>query len=189
MPGPFPCKAWAAGRPAPNRTNSSTTISPSTTFPDGTRLAAQGRHINNTYAFFGDVIQGTTGSAVLGEGIPSPRIFKGHHATPGQLTWQYRGEPKDAYQIEHDLWFHAIRNNLPYNETERCTKSCLAAIMGRMACESGKMITLEEAQNSNIELSPGLASLKSLDDPAPVMPDAQGAYPIAMPGTTEVLQT
>ena len=157
------------------------------TFPDGTRLAAQGRHINNTWAFFGDVIQGIRGSAVLGEGIPSPRIFKGHLSKPGQLVWQYRGEPTDAYQIEHDLWFNAIRNNLPYNETDRCANACLTAIMGRMACESGKAITWEEALNSDLELAPGLANLKSLDDPAPVLPDAQGHYPIARPGTTEVV--
>lgn len=157
------------------------------TFPDGTRLAAQGRHINNTYAFFGNIIHGTTGSAVLGEGIPSPRIFKGHHAKPSTLIWQYRGEPTDAYQIEHDLWFDAIRNDRTYNETERCAKACLTAIMGRMACESGQTITWEDALNSNLELAPGLENLKTFDDPAPVMPDAEGRYPIAKPGTTEVL--
>ena len=157
------------------------------TFPDGTRLAAQGRHINNTYAFFGDIIHGTTGSAVLGEGIPSPRIFQGHHAKPNALVWQYRGEPTDAYQIEHDLWFDAIRNNKPHNETDRCAKACLTAIMGRMACESGQTITWEDALNSNRVLAPGLAEIQSFDDPAPVMPDADGRYPIAKPGTTEVL--
>jgi myo-inositol 2-dehydrogenase / D-chiro-inositol 1-dehydrogenase len=38
------------------------------TFPDGTRLFAQGRHQGNTWGFFGDVIHGATGCAVLGEG-------------------------------------------------------------------------------------------------------------------------
>ena len=67
------------------------------------------------------------------------------------------------------------------------SKACLTAILGRMACESGKTITWEEALNSNLELAPKLAELKSLDDPAPVLPDAEGRYPIAKPGTTEVL--
>ena len=48
------------------------------TFADGTRLLAQGRHMVNCWGFFGDVIHGASGSAVLGEGIPEPRIYGGH---------------------------------------------------------------------------------------------------------------
>lgn len=157
------------------------------TFPDGTRLAAQGRHINNCYDFFGDKIQGTQGSAILGEGIPEPRLFKGHRPTPDALLWDYQGPPCNAYQREHDLFFAAIRNDTPYNESERCAHACLTAIMGRMACESGKWITREEAMNSDLELAPGLENLTSLAGPAPVEPDADGHYPIAMPGETRVL--
>jgi len=156
------------------------------TFPDGTRLFAQGRHINGCYDFFGDIIHGTKGSGVLGEGQPKPRLFKGHNQTSENLIWSYKGEPCDAYQVEHDLLFDAIRNNKPYNETERCARACLTAIMGRMACESGKVITYEEALNSNLELAPGLESLTATS-PAPVMPDATGKYPVAVPGQTKVL--
>jgi predicted dehydrogenase len=154
------------------------------TFPDGTRMAAQGRHMRNCYEFFGDIIQGTTGSAVLGEGQPVPMIFKGHQRRPSDLLWRYRGPATDAYQHEHDLLFDAIRNNKPYNETERSAKSCLAAIMGRMACEGGKTVTWEDALNSSLELAPNLAKLSSLSDPAPVQPDENGSYPIALPGQT-----
>jgi predicted dehydrogenase len=157
------------------------------TFADGMRVAAQGRHIGNCYDFFGVTVHGAKGSAVLGEGQPRPRIFKSHHQTSSELIWSYKGPETDQYQVEHDLLFKAIRNNTPYNETERCAKSCLAAIMGRMACESGRLITWEEALNSNLELAPGLEQITSLDAPAPVMPDARGAYPVAMPGTTAAL--
>jgi hypothetical protein len=58
--------------------------------------------------------------------------------------------------------------------------------MGRMACESGKLITWDEALASDLELAPGLDDLRD-DSPAPVMPDEHGRYPIAMPGTTRVL--
>ncbi len=153
-------------------------------FADGTRMHAQGRHITKCYDFFGDIIHGAKGSAVLGEGIPSPRIFKGHKQTSQNLVWSYKGAASDQYQVEHDLLFDAIRNDKPWNETERCAKSCLTAIMGRMACESGKMITWEEALNSDLELAPGLENL-TMDSDAPVMPDANGQYPVAMPGQTQ----
>jgi predicted dehydrogenase len=156
------------------------------TFPNGTRLYAQGRHIANCYDFFGDIIHGATGSAVLGEGIPDPRIFKGHKQTSANQIWKYTGAPCDAYQVEHNLLFDAIRKNKPHNETERCAKGCLAAIMGRMACESGRTVTWEEALASNRELAPGLDTYTLASNP-PVLPDANGKYPVAMPGSTEVL--
>lgn len=156
------------------------------TFADGTRLIAQGRHMTKCYDFFGNTVHGTTGCGVLGEGIPDPRLFKGHKTAGDQLLWRFRGDKGDQYQREHDLLFAAIRQDRPYNETERCAKSCLTAIMGRMACESGALITWDAALNSSLSLAPNLETL-TMDGPAPVMPDAQGRYPIAMPGQTIVL--
>jgi myo-inositol 2-dehydrogenase / D-chiro-inositol 1-dehydrogenase len=156
------------------------------TFPDGTRMFAQGRHQSKCYDFFGDIIHGAKGSAVLGEGIPKPRIFRGHNQSSQNLIWDFKGTAKDQYQVEQDRFFEAIRNDQPYNETERCAKACLTAIMGRMACESGRMITWEEALASEHELAPELESATMMSIP-PVVPDSQGKYPIAMPGETLVL--
>ena len=156
------------------------------TFSDGTRMMAQGRHISKCHDFFGDIIQGATGSAILGEGQANPRLFKGHNQTSENLIWKYEGPASDAYQNEHDLFFDAIRNDKPYNEAERCAKTCMTAIMGRMACESGRQITWDEALASNLQLAPGLENLK-WDGEAPVKPDAQGNYDIAMPGQTAAL--
>jgi hypothetical protein len=156
------------------------------TFPDGMRMSAQGRHIAGCHDYFGCIIHGAKGSAELGENVPKPRLYKSHVQSSANLIWQFKGNASDQYQVEHDLLFDAIRNNKPYNETERCCKSCLTAIMGRMACESGRLITWDEAFNSNIELAPNLDQLTA-EGPAPVMPDAQGRYPIAMPGITKVV--
>jgi predicted dehydrogenase len=155
-------------------------------FPDGTRLFAQGRHMDNCWGFFGDIIHGAKGSAVLGEGVTKPRIFKGHNQTPENTIWSYDGPRCDAYQNEHDLLFDAIRNNKPYNEAERSAYGAMAGILGRMAAESGKLVTWEEAIASNLQLAPGLDNLTMESDP-PVKPDADGNYPVAMPGRTNVL--
>jgi len=156
------------------------------TFPDGTRLLAQGRHIADCWGFFGSVIHGAKGSAILGEGQPQPRLYKGHRRTPEDLVWQYKGPGCDHYQREHDLLFDAIRQDKPYNETERCAKAAMTGILGRMAVESGQQITWDETFNSNLELAPGLDQM-TMDSPPPVQPDAQGRYPVAMPGATKVL--
>jgi predicted dehydrogenase len=156
------------------------------TFADGTRLFAQGRHMAGCWGFFGDVIHGAKGSAVLGEGISDPRIYKGHQQTSANLVWQYEGPHCNAYQVEHDLLFEAIREDKPYNETERSAYAAMAGILGRMAAESGQMITWEQALASNLELAPGLEQY-TMDSEPPVKPDAQGRYPITMPGLTKVL--
>ena len=153
------------------------------TFADGTRMMAQARHMTNCWDFFGDIIHGTKGSAIMGEGQPKPRLFKSHRQTSENLLWSYQGPDCDHYQREQDLLFDAIRNDKPYNETERSAKSCLAAMMGRMACESGKEITWEEALASKIELAPGLGNY-TWDSNPPAMPDSSGKYVIAMPGQT-----
>jgi predicted dehydrogenase len=155
-------------------------------FPDGTRLFAQGRHMANCWGFFGDHIHGATGSAVLGEGITDPRIYKGHLMTPESEIWRYRGPGCNHYQVEHDLLFEAIREDKPYNEAERSAYAAAVGILGRMASESGQEITWEQAMASDLELAPGLDAM-TMDSEAPVQPDENGNYPVAVPGVTKVL--
>ena len=58
----------------------------------------------------------------------------------------------------------------------------MTAILGRMASYSGKLVTWEEAINSQLDLSP-----KSLawDADPPSLPGADGEYAIPMPGITK----
>jgi predicted dehydrogenase len=155
------------------------------TFPDGTKLFAQARHINKCYDIFSDLAHGAKGSAVIMENLSAPksRIYKNHVQIPANETWRYKGPTPDPYQREHDLLFAAIRQDQPYNEADHCAKAVMTAILGRMAAYSGQLVTYEQALNSDLELAPGLENL-TLDGPAPVMPDAQGRYPVPIPGQT-----
>ena len=154
------------------------------TFPDGTRLFAQGRHMLNCWGFFGDIIHGSEGSAVLGEGIKDPRLFRSHEQTSANIIWKHTGPKENPYQVEHELLFEAIRNDKPYNETERSAYAALTGILGRMAAESGKKVTWEQALNSDLVLAPGIENF-TMDSPPPVLPDENGQYPTAMPGITK----
>jgi predicted dehydrogenase len=156
------------------------------TFADGTRMVAQARLIEGCWDFWGVQAQGAKGSAILGEGVDVPRLYKSCNQTSDNLLWHFKGQKNNPYQTEHDLLFDAIRQDKPYNEAERCAKSNLTAIMGRMACESGKKVTWDEALNSNLELAPGLENMTMESNP-PAMPDADGNYQIAKPGQTKAL--
>ena len=159
------------------------------TFPDGAKLFAQGRHVTGCWDIFSDFAHGTKGSALIMESLAAarPRIYKGQSQTPADMVWRYQGPAVDPYQREHDLLFEAIRNDTPYNETERAAKACLVSIMGRMAAESGLVISYDEALASNLELAPRLEQITSLDAPPPVAPDSAGRYPVPKPGRTKVL--
>jgi predicted dehydrogenase len=159
-------------------------------FADGTRMMAEGRHMLNCWPCWGNVIHGTKGSAAIGEGVAHPRLFKGYLPNNENVLWEYKGPHIEgygnAYQLEHEMLFAAIRQDQPYNESERCANAAMVGILGRMAAESGKQITWEEALASKIELAPGLDHYTAQSQP-PALPDAQGHYPVAMPGFTKVL--
>jgi predicted dehydrogenase len=150
-------------------------------FGDGTRLFAQGRHMDSCWGFFGDVIHGSKGCAVLGEGQAEPKLYKGFKPDPAAVSWQFQGTPLNQYQVEHDLLFEAIRKDLPYNESQRCAYAAMTGILGRMAAETGQLITWNDAMASKVELAPGLENC-TLQSEAPVKPDANGNYKVAMPG-------
>jgi len=159
------------------------------TFADGAKLLAQGRHVTGCWDIFSDFAHGTKGSAVLMENLAAAksRIYKGQSQTSENLVWRHQGKNVDPYQREHDLLFDAIRNDKPWNETERAAQACLVSIMGRMAAESGQVIAYDDALASNLELAPGLEQITSLDAAPPVAPDAAGEYPVPIPGRAKVL--
>jgi hypothetical protein len=53
--------------------------------------------------------------------------------------------------------------------------------MGRMAAHTGRTVTFDEMLKSDHEYAPNVDKL-TLDGPAPVMPGADGKYPIPQPG-------
>jgi predicted dehydrogenase len=156
------------------------------TFADGTKLLAQTRQQDKCYGVYTDIAHGTKGSAVIMDSLSAPksRLYKNHVQTAENETWRHPGPVPNPYQVEHDLLFDAIRNDKPYNETERCAKACLAALMGRMAAHTGQVVTWEDAMKSEFQIAPGLDDLK-WDGPPPVLPDKDGKYPFPIPGVTK----
>ncbi len=138
-------------------------------------MYSQCRQIPGCWNLIGEFVQGAKGTADIGH-------TKAAIEATG-LSWKsgrrHRGNP---YQVEHDVLFDAIRNNKPHNETEYGAMSTMTAILGRMATYSGKNVTWDEGFNSNLELKP---DRYSFDATSPVMPDADGVYPCAVPGVTK----
>ncbi len=88
---------------------------------------------------------------------------------------------EDAYQLEHDALFENIRTGKVRNDADYAAHSTLMGVMGRMASYTGQVITWEQALNSQDILAPDNITWNT--EP-PVKPDAEGWYPVAIPGTT-----
>jgi myo-inositol 2-dehydrogenase / D-chiro-inositol 1-dehydrogenase len=144
-------------------------------FADGTFMYSQCRHIPNCWNSVTEHASGSKGTV----DISGYRI-----RANGADEWRYRGPNKNPYQVEHDNLFAAIRSGAEYNEADNGAMSTMTSILGRLATYSGKVITMEEALASNLSLMP---KTFSWDADPPVMPKADGSYPIATPGVTRVL--
>jgi predicted dehydrogenase len=155
------------------------------TFADGKKMHMYTVCMQNTWNGFRAVIHGAKGCAVLGEGVSDPGFYEGWNWEGKRPYWTPQAGRNDSYQTEHDRLFKAIRANAEWNELEAGIDATFTAILGRMAIETGKFITADEAWTSTFEYAPNIAELK-LDGDSPVMPDANGNYRVALPGKATI---
>jgi predicted dehydrogenase len=145
------------------------------TYEDGSKMFSQCRHIRNCWNSVSEHVHGTSGSANLsGASIQDPK---------GESVWRYGRGGGDGHQQEHHDLFADLRAGRIPNEGDFGAMSTMTAILGRMATYSGQSISMKEALNSELIEAP-VDSLTSFDDTPPVLPDAEGRYPVAIPGVT-----
>lgn len=94
-----------------------------------------------------------------------------HITGPNEWMLRSRRGLEDMYQVEHNEMYRSIRQGEPINDGEWMAQSTLLALMGRMAAYTGKMITYEEALNSEEKLMPDELSWDmELETPRVAMP-------------------
>jgi predicted dehydrogenase len=98
----------------------------------------------------------------------------------GENAWRFRGEAGNMYDLEHEALFSSIRAGKAINNGLYMARSTMLAILGRMVCYTGQKIRWEDAINSDEVLAP---SAYTWDADPPVLPDAEGRYKVAMPGS------
>jgi predicted dehydrogenase len=143
-------------------------------YEDGSRCYSYCRHTLGCWNSVSEHVVGTKGSAEVSG-----------HIIRGETPWKFRAEgAKNPYQQEHDDLFDAILNNRPFNEGEYGANSTMTAILGRMATYSGKMLEWDDAIKSKVDLMPESLAWDATPE---ILPGADGMYPCAIPGKTNVL--
>lgn len=157
------------------------------TFPNGAKALDIVRWLPNCHTEFATYIHGTKCAAQFSGNIhaPTTRIYKDQQIEDGTIAWRPEREVVSPYIAEWNVLLGAIRNNRPHNELKRAAYANLAAIMGRAAVHSGQIITWDQALGSDFQFSK--TETFTEDTPAPARADAQGRYPVPVPGAwTEI---
>lgn len=154
------------------------------TFDDGAKLFLYGRTMFGCQDKFASYAHGSKGLGVISASGHSPghcRIFKGQNMDEKQLVWAYPQPEQNPYRLEWEDLVAAIRDDKPYNEVKRGAEASLVTSMGRMAAHTGQVVTWDEMQKHEHEFAPDLDKL-TMDSPAPLQADANGKYPVPLPG-------
>ncbi len=154
------------------------------TFADGTKLFMNGRLMNGCKNEFASYAHGTKGLAVVssqGHAPSKARIYSGHNFNKKEIVWQGPAKEANPYRVEWQDLVKAIQENKPYNEVKRGVEASLVTAMGRFAAHTGQEVTFDEMLNMEQELAPGIDNF-TMSSPAPLLANADGKYPVPMPG-------
>jgi len=147
-------------------------------FANGVRIYAYCRTIDNCYNENSSLLLGTKGRCDL----LRLRI-------EGETNWQHPGatSKNPAYDLEHVALFEAIRAGKPVNNGDYMVASTLTAVMGQIACYSGKEVTWDQVSASDFYYPPKPEEVRPGIEP-PVKPGPDGSYPVPfIPGVSRLL--
>ncbi|MSU79541.1 MAG: Gfo/Idh/MocA family oxidoreductase [Gemmataceae bacterium] len=126
-------------------------------FANNVRCYAFCRQQAGTHGEVTDQIIGTRGRANL-LGVSQAGRDWPPYSISGATNWRLSAAQVRAatgmYHQEHNELFASIRNSTPINDIEWGAKSTMLAILGRMTCYTGQMLTWDQAWNSTEDLSP-----------------------------------
>ena len=143
------------------------------TYPNGVHIASQCKQFPGGDNRVNEEFQGTKGYVRIGEITDYA----------GKVLWKYEGPRPNAYQVEHDELHDAIRRDVPLNNAYYGTTSSFSAVLGRMATYSGKVQNFEKALALPYRTMPENMTWESTP---PVVPDADGNYPLPMPASFKI---
>ncbi len=182
----WPVTAFGMGGRNPDHRNRSQildTYHVEFTFPDGTKASDDARYISNTYTDFATYVHGTKCAAQFSGPVHrgDVHIFKDQRIDKDNIAWSAAPEETNPWDAEWVALIDAIRNDKPHNEAKYAALSNLADIMARAAIHSGQMITWDQAMASDFQWCDYVDTMTD-DSPAPVLPNAEGYYPVPNAG-------
>ena len=144
-------------------------------FDSGVRIYAFCRTTKGCYNDSSSTVLGSKGTA----SITRSQIW-------GENAWRWEGKC-NPYQTEHNVLFKAIRSGEPVNNGDYMARSTMITVMGQLSCYTGEEITWERVNKSDFAYPPRPEDCHDGMEP-PVVPGANGSYPVPKPGYTRLLE-
>jgi myo-inositol 2-dehydrogenase/D-chiro-inositol 1-dehydrogenase len=143
-------------------------------YANGVRLYAFCRTQKECYGGISDHIVGTKGRASLL-----------NYLIRGEKNWDFSGKPPNPYKNEQREFFAGIRAGRPINSGTYMANSTMVAILGQIVCYTGRQLGWKKAVAADFAFPP--AGEINFQTTPPVLPGANGDYPIAIPGKTKLI--
>jgi predicted dehydrogenase len=143
------------------------------TFGSGTKMYSQCRHIKDCYNDVKEFAHGTKG------------MMRCDGVVEGERVRRAQGKPAkvNGHQQEQIDLVAALRAGKRYNEGYYGANSSMTSVLGRLATYSGQVVKWDDAVAGNASDFP---KELSWDAEPPVKKDADGNYPIPVPGIFRV---
>lgn len=153
------------------------------TFADGTKAYDVVRYISGCHNEFDTFVHGTKCAAQFSGDTHAGTVhtYKDQRCEKDNIAWEAPPEKYSPWQAEWNALLEAIRQDKPHNEAKRAAMSNIADMMGRAAVNSGQIITWDQVMKSDFQWCPYISTMTP-DSPPPVQADANGRYPVPIPG-------
>ncbi len=142
-------------------------------YASGARMYALCRTQHGCYNNGGDVIMGTKGTCHLDR-----------CQITGENAWRAEGPHENPFEVEQRALIEAVRTGTPINSGYHMANSTMLAVLGQIACYSGKPHKWDEVAKSDLQFGPAPDDA-SFATPPPTTPDDTGNYPLPKPGRKE----
>lgn len=182
----WPVSAHAVAGRAPNSPDCSQNLDSFAvewTFPNGAKGIHTVRWLPNCHTEFATYLHGTRCAAQFSgwSHVGTVHLYKDQRCSSDNIAWRAPRERFTPWEAQWNNFLDAIRNDKPFNEAKRAALSNIADLMGRAAAHMGRVITWDEMLNSNFQFCRNIDELTFESEP-PVRADAQGRYPVPVPG-------
>jgi len=153
------------------------------TFADGTKAFCGFRRMNKARSDFATYLHGTKCAAQFSgqTHAATVHLFKDQRISRDNIAWTPAKDQFSPWQYEWNNFIESIRKDRPHNELKRAVYSDFASLMGRAACHTNQTVTWDQIMKSNFQFCRNLDQLTE-DSPPPVKADANGQFPVPVPG-------
>jgi predicted dehydrogenase len=142
-------------------------------YPGNVVVSSQCRQINGSKGEVREEFHGTKGILNTHPGFAEVTDYKGN------TIWKFSGKNENPYQVEHNEFHDAIRNDKPLNNAYYGATSSFTSVLGRLSDYTGEPWKWDDAWKLDYRTMPEKVTW---DTNPPVMPDKDGLYPIPTPG-------